>query len=121
MRVNMRQDLMKREDGCHGGEAFIQVFRAFNRKDSPVAVDFIDFVIIPPGSTIGRHRHGDNHEWYVIMGGQCEMLFGGERVPVKPWDVLVNPPHGEHALYNGGEQEVTLVVFQLSKDGDSEH
>jgi mannose-6-phosphate isomerase-like protein (cupin superfamily) len=120
MHTNMRQQLMKQEHGCHGGEAFIHVFRAFARKGSPVAVDFIDFVIVPPGATIGRHRHGDNHEWYVIIGGQCEMLFGGQRVSVMPWDVLVNPPHGEHALYNSGTEEVTLVVFQLSKDGDKD-
>jgi hypothetical protein len=31
--------------------------------------------------------------------------------------VLVNPPRGEHALYNGGSDEITLVVFQLSKGG----
>jgi mannose-6-phosphate isomerase-like protein (cupin superfamily) len=121
MRTNMLQDLMKKEHECHGGEGFIHVFRAFTRKDSPVQVDFIDFVIIPSGATIGRHRHGDNREWYVIINGHCEMLFGNERVPVKPWDVLVNPPSGEHALYNNSGQDVTLVVFQVSKDGDSEH
>jgi mannose-6-phosphate isomerase-like protein (cupin superfamily) len=121
MHTNMRQHLMKPEPGCHGGEAFIHVFRAFARTDAPVAVDFIDFVIVPPGATIGRHRHGDNHEWYVILGGECEMQFAGERVIVKPWDTLVNPPHGEHALYNNGTQEVTLIVFQLSKGGDDEH
>jgi mannose-6-phosphate isomerase-like protein (cupin superfamily) len=117
MHTNMRQHLMKQEHGCHGGEAFIHVFRAFQRTDSAVAVDFIDFVVVPPGASIGRHRHGDNHEWYVILGGHCEMLFDGQRVAVNPWDVLVNPPRGEHALYNGGSEEITLVVFQLSKGG----
>jgi len=121
MQKNMRQELMKPEHRCHGGENFIHVFRAFQRKGSPVQVDFIDFVIIPPKATIGRHRHGNNHEWYVIINGQCEMLFNNERVAIKPWDVLVNPPHGEHALYNDSDHDVTLVVFQVSEDGDSEH
>jgi mannose-6-phosphate isomerase-like protein (cupin superfamily) len=113
----MRSDLMRVEHGCHGGEAFIHVCRAFSRAASARGVDFIDFVVVPPGATIGRHRHGDNEEWYVILSGECEMLFGGERVAVGPWDTLVNPPHGEHALSNPGPHEVTLVVFQLSAGG----
>jgi mannose-6-phosphate isomerase-like protein (cupin superfamily) len=121
MHTNMRQQLMTQEHGCHGGEAFIHVFRAFARTSSPLSVDFIDFVIVPPGATIGRHRHGDNQEWYVVLGGECEMLFGGQQVTVKPWDALVNPSHGEHALYNRGDHEVTVVVFQLSAGGSSEH
>lgn len=106
---------MTAEDHCHDGVGSIQVYRAFDRKHHTEQVDHIDFVIIPPGATIGRHRHGDNTEWYVIMAGEGEMLIQGKTVQVKPWDTLVNPPYGEHSLVNNSDQDIHLVVFQQSK------
>lgn len=105
---------MKPEDNCHAGIGRIQVCRAYDRKQQANAIDHIDFVVIPPGATIGRHCHGDNTEWYVIMAGEGEMLFQGNLIQVAPWDVIVNPPYGEHALVNNSSQDIHLVVFQHS-------
>lgn len=112
---NMLKDLMTPEEGCHEGIGRIQVYRAFDRKQQIEQVDHIDFVVIPPGATIGRHRHGNNTEWYIIMAGQGEMIFQGEHIQVAPWDVLVNPPYGEHALINNSSRDIHLVVFQHSE------
>lgn len=112
--VNMARDLMTPEDGCHDGVGTVHSFRAYARELSDQQVDFVDFVRIPPGASIGRHFHGDNHEWYVIISGTGEMWFRGELVQVGPWDVLVNPPHHEHGLVNTSAEEIVLVVFETS-------
>jgi mannose-6-phosphate isomerase-like protein (cupin superfamily) len=112
---NMLKELMKPEDRCHDGIGSIHVYRAFDRKQLNEHVDHIDFVVVPPGATIGCHRHGDNTEWYVIMAGEGEMRFQGQQIRVAPWDVIVNQPYGEHALVNNSTQDIHLVVFQQSK------
>jgi mannose-6-phosphate isomerase-like protein (cupin superfamily) len=111
---NMLRDWMVREVGCHDGVGHVDSFRAFNREESDQRVDFIDFVRIPPDCSIGRHRHGDNTEWYVIMSGSGEMWFKGETIVVRPWDVLINPPHHEHGLVNRSRGDIVLVVFETS-------
>ena len=115
---NLMQDLVSREERCHGGVGHIQVFRAFDAKKHSAKVDFIDFVEVPDGSSIGRHKHGDNREWYVILQGQGTMLFRQQQLEVKPWDVLVNPPYGEHALYNNSGAPIQLIVVQFSGGED---
>jgi mannose-6-phosphate isomerase-like protein (cupin superfamily) len=112
--LNMARDLMTPEPRCHDGVGTIYSFRAFERIASDQRVDFIDFVRIPPGTSIGRHLHGNNHEWYVIISGEGEMWFKGSTVHVHPWDVLINPPYHEHGLVNNSEQEIILVVFETS-------
>jgi mannose-6-phosphate isomerase-like protein (cupin superfamily) len=110
----MKRDLMSAEIGCHDGLGFVNSFRAFERTASDQRVDFIDFVTVPPNASIGRHRHGDNHEWYVIISGAGEMWFRDRTVTVGPWDVLINPPHHEHGLVNRSGEEIVLVVFETS-------
>ena len=80
MKHNIMESLMCREDNCHGGEGHIQVFRAFDRSVDSSKVDFIDFVEVPDQASIGRHRHGDNREWYVILKGQGQMLFQEQQI-----------------------------------------
>jgi len=111
---NMMRDFMTAEQHCHDGVGHVDSFRAFHRLKSDQRVDFIDFVRIPAGSSIGRHRHGNNTEWYVIMNGEGQMWFKGEAIEVKAWDALINPPHHEHGLVNQSGQDIVLVVFQTS-------
>lgn len=111
---NMLRDFMQTEIQCHDGVGSVDSFRAFDREQIEQQVDFIDFVRVSSGSSIGRHRHGDNTEWYVIMSGTGEMWFNQQRITVKPWDVLVNQPFQEHGLVNQSGQDIVLVVFQLS-------
>lgn len=105
------------EPGCHDGDGTVAVFRPFDRHRTAGPwgqVDFIDLVVLPAGSSIGRHRHGNNQEWYVILKGEGRMWLDGAWQAVRPGDTLVNPPQGEHELRNETEQPIELLVFQLS-------
>lgn len=111
---NLFRDHLRPETGCHDGVGTIGVFRPFLRGLDAGAVDFIDLVVVPPGATIGRHTHGDNTEWYVILEGSGTMWFGGSERAVGRGDILVNPPYGEHGLANSSGNPITLLVFQVS-------
>lgn len=111
---NLFRDHLRPETGCHDGAGTVGVFRPFLRAADSGAVDFIDLVVVPPGASIGRHTHGDNTEWYVILEGAGTMWFGGAERAVARGDILVNPPYGEHGLCNGSHAPLTLLVFQVS-------
>ncbi|MBX2849101.1 MAG: cupin domain-containing protein [Acidiferrobacterales bacterium] len=113
---NMVRDFMQSEQHCHDGVGHVDSFRAFDRllAADNQQVDFIDFVRVPHGSSIGRHRHGNNTEWYVIMSGSGVMWFNNHETSVGPWDVLVNEPYQEHGLVNKSGKDIIIVVFQLS-------
>lgn len=111
---NLYAHHLRPEAGCHGGAGSVAVFRPYLRAESNELVDFIDLVVVPPGATIGRHRHGDNTEWYVILSGCGSMWFDHAEREVGPGDILVNPPYGEHGLTNQSAGEIQLLVFQLS-------
>ncbi|GAB2580142.1 hypothetical protein GCM10027168_11230 [Streptomyces capparidis] len=101
--------------GCHGGAGSVRVFRPFQRRPGGAQVDFIDLAVVPPGSEIGRHRHGDDEEWYVLLRGTATMFLDGDAFTVSAGDIVVNRPFGEHGLRNDSSEDVHLFVFQASR------
>jgi mannose-6-phosphate isomerase-like protein (cupin superfamily) len=75
---------------------------------------FIDLTEIPPGSSVGVHRHGDDEEVYVIISGTGRMLLDGETFEVGPGDVIRNVPGGTHGLANTGSEPLTMVVLDVA-------
>jgi quercetin dioxygenase-like cupin family protein len=110
---NLYRDLLSKVTADHGGEGDLLVHRAFTR-DGRAAVEFIDLVVVPPGASIGRHRHGDDEETYVILRGEARMYWMGAAHDVSTGDVVVNPPSGEHALANESDDDVHLLVFEVT-------
>ncbi|MFH9660891.1 cupin domain-containing protein [Streptomyces sp. NPDC017248] len=114
--VNLR-DLLTGKQRDHGGVGTILAHRLFAAGSGSRGARFIDLAVLPPGTSIGRHRHGADRETYVVLDGGGLMYRDGEEFPVGPGDVVVNAPHGEHGLRNDGERDLRLLVFEEETDG----
>lgn len=103
------------ERGCaHDGQGDIFFRRIAVRTDFAGPCNFIDYAEVPPGCTIGRHRHGsDEEEFYLILGGEGEMSKDGDIFHVRAGDLVRNRPGGTHGLWNVGSEVLRLFVFEL--------
>ncbi|MER0443981.1 cupin domain-containing protein [Streptomyces sp. Edi4] len=108
--VNLR-DLLAAKERDHGGLGTILAHRVFARRPGGHGADFIDLAVLAPGTSIGRHRHGEDRETYIVLDGSGVMYRDGEEFRVGPGDVVVNDPYGEHGLRNDGERQLRLLVF----------
>ncbi|MEE1752143.1 cupin domain-containing protein [Streptomyces sp. SP18CS02] len=116
---NLHEGLFREVIADHGGEGAILAHRAYRREDGPAGIAFIDLVVLPPGTSIGRHRHADDQETYVILSGRGRMTLDGEEFEVRAGDVIPNRPYGEHGLANDSEGELQLLVFEAGPLGGS--
>src|SRR5207302_10575143 len=48
----------------------LPICRLLTASDFTAPIDFVDFTVIPPGSTIGAHQHEGNEEIYFIAAGR---------------------------------------------------
>ncbi|QMU71267.1 cupin domain-containing protein [Streptacidiphilus sp. P02-A3a] len=120
---NLHEGLLRLVTEDHGGEGSILAHRAYQRggPDGPrPPIAFIDLVVLPPGTSIGRHRHGDDEETYVILTGSGRMTLDGAEFPVRAGDVVRNRPWGEHGLRNDAGTDLHLLVFELGPLGTAE-
>jgi|SRR5688500_15517234 mannose-6-phosphate isomerase-like protein (cupin superfamily) len=99
---------------AHNGRGRIRFKRLLTGEQIEGACNFMDFSVIPPGSTIAEHRHAlDEEEYYLILEGSGSMSRDGETFQVQPGDLIRNRPGGTHSLVNDSEHAIALFVFEL--------
>jgi len=101
------------QDSSHGGKGSVDLYEIWQSSDFKSDVDFMDRVVIPPGTTVGTHRHGSNEEMYIVLDGEGTMTIENESVAIKKGDMILNPAHGEHGLVNDSNADIELLVIQI--------
>ena len=102
------------QDNSHGGSGPVDLYEIWEKSDFRSNVDFVDRVVIPPGSAIGFHKHDNNEEMYIVLKGRGLMKIENEEVVVKEGDMILNPVEGQHGLTNNSEKDIDVLVIQVS-------
>ena len=101
-------------ESSHDGSGPVDLYEIWGKSDFQSNIDFIDRVVIPPKSTVGYHRHGNNEEMYIVLSGTADMTIDGEAVTVRKGDMILNPPNGAHGLENTSDDNIDLLVIQIA-------
>ncbi len=110
---------------AHGGLGTILCRRLVDgdRFESPCS--FVDYAVLPPGTSIGTHRHGENEEIYLILEGTGTMVLDERELAVREGHVIVNRPGGTHGLRNDSDAPLRVFVVEIAlarskTDGEEE-
>jgi quercetin dioxygenase-like cupin family protein len=87
----------------------IQIQGLLTRMDNPFAN--VNAVRVPPGGTIGRHRHTGQLETVWVIRGNAILTLNQTEVPLKDGQIIAIPIGLEHALRNEGHSLVELLTF----------
>lgn len=99
---------------AHDGRGLIRFKRLLTGDQIAGSCNFMDFSIVPPGSTIAEHRHHqDEEEYYLILEGSGRMTRDGETFQVRSGDLIRNRPGGTHSLVNDSTDDIVMFVFEL--------
>ena len=91
----------------------VQSVRPLGGHDFETDLMFIDYVEVPPGATIGYHRHGDDEELYFIIEGAGVMEVEGVERRVHCGDLILNRRGSAHSLVNDSSVVIRLLVLQV--------
>jgi mannose-6-phosphate isomerase-like protein (cupin superfamily) len=65
------------------------------------------------------HKHGDQEEIYVVIGGDGRMKIGDEVVDVKQWDSIRVSPETPRA-FEGGSEGIEFLAFGAGAAGEAD-
>ena len=102
------------QHSAHEGVGSVELYEIWGKSDFASNCDFIDRQVIPPNSTVGYHKHGNNEEMYIILEGSGTMTIDGKKFTVKKGDMIKNQPYGEHGLVNDSNANIELLIIQFS-------
>src|SRR2546430_107712 len=90
---------------AHHGHGVIDAVRLADGEDLAGRCNYLDFAVLPPGTSIGDHRHdADEEEFYLVLSGQGVMRLEEQTFRVSAGDLVRNPPAGLHGLANDGAE-----------------
>lgn len=68
-------------------------------------------ITVDPGGACSEVTYPRVEEVYVVMEGSGEVLYGGQRHPIKKFDFLYLPPTVAHAVANPGQAPLRVIVM----------
>jgi len=92
------------------------------KRESFLAVEYMDLHIVQPDCGIGIHRHRDNQEIFMVLDGKALMIVGDwcefsgrgrafETRIMNPGDLTICKTGQLHALYNALDEPCSLFMF----------
>jgi len=102
-----------RIQGVHGGhgELLWKCFVRLHMTHSPIAG--FEYVLVPVGTAIGRHRHSRTEEIYFVLSGRGLMDQDGVRSEVGPGDLIMSRRDVTHAMDVLGDEPVEVLVIEV--------
>ena len=96
-----------------GGKGSVTIRHFFKKEEIKAKCRLCSRLTLPPGASIGMHKHETEDELFIIESGKGIIDTGREKIKVDAGDAVLTGNGEEHALINNGSEplEVTAIIM----------
>jgi len=110
MIINRKEMKVENKEKMRDGNGITTIRHLVNCENEK-NVRLIAEITLPPGASIGEHRHDAETEYYLILSGSGHVNDNGKNIEVKPGDAVVTGGGASHSITNSGD--VPLVFHAV--------
>jgi len=93
-----------------GGKGAVTIRHFFTKDEIKAKCRLCGRLILPPGASIGMHKHEMEDEVFIIERGSGIMDDGRGQTRIAAGDVILTGNGQEHALINDGHEPLELIA-----------
>jgi mannose-6-phosphate isomerase-like protein (cupin superfamily) len=108
------RNLLEIIDGYLGGQGTVQYRRCLHPEVFLSNWSYVDHLVLPPGTSEGRHRHVGVEEVYYVMGGDGEVQVNGQTAAIHAGDAVPVRLGDAHSFRNNGSDDLDLMVIGIA-------
>jgi mannose-6-phosphate isomerase-like protein (cupin superfamily) len=114
MTMHLDRNLLKPMSSYLGGQGSAQYRRALEPTVFITNWSYVDHLLLPPGSSEGRHRHTGVEEVYFVMNGSGEVQVNGETAAIAKGDAVPILLNQVHAFRNNGSEDLEFMIIGIA-------
>lgn len=114
MTMQLDKQLLRPMQAYRGGQGTVQYRRALAPEVFLTNWSYIDHLLLPAGSSEGRHRHPGIEEIYYVLNGQGEVNVDTENASIQKGDAVPVLLNQAHSFRNSGPQELELMIVGIA-------
>jgi mannose-6-phosphate isomerase-like protein (cupin superfamily) len=98
----------------HGGKGTVSYARKIGPSFFRTNWAYVDHLLVPPGTSVGKHMHNGVEEFYYVMNGRGEITVHQESAPVKAGDAVPLQAREAHGLVNNGSEPLEVIIIGVA-------
>lgn len=105
---NMR---IEKRDKMRGGEGTVTIVHLFEQAEFGSKTRLCAKLVLPPGTSIGEHKHEGEDEVYLVVKGTGLLHDGSAESRVSAGDAILTGKGQSHSVCNDGSEALELVAL----------
>lgn len=97
-------------DQMRGGKGSVTFHHFFTKDEIRAKCRLCARLTLPPGASIGMHKHEKEDEVFIIERGVGIVDTGQSRTQVSAGDTILTGNGEEHSLINNGKEPLELIA-----------
>jgi mannose-6-phosphate isomerase-like protein (cupin superfamily) len=111
-RNEMQTETKEKLRGGDGAAVFTHFVEGGSQKNVRLAAE----IKLPPGASIGCHRHDGETEYFIFTEGSGTVSDNGTELAVGKGDVMVTGDGASHSVTNSGAVPLVFTAFIVTRE-----
>lgn len=104
---------LEQAENLRDGQGVITMKHLFKREELTGKARLVAETIVPPGASIGFHRHTHEEEIYFILSGKGQVIDEDEVKEVGPGYAMLTGGGNGHSIINTGTEPLVFLAVIL--------